>query len=214
MTTKKYGALGPRIEGQQGIFLDAAGVQYMRLKRLIGGLEYIAAHPELFGGFDYKAYLVEHDQAETVSRQLAATAAACGKTASDCPQPTFVRPRELPERIVWVSIDPKTNGWTEIGRTQGNDTRVAEARGQFSFCAAVCMPQNQEWWSGTVGQFLIHNTNTGSDQIVAANKIYHMVTSTPFHIEFGIAITSTTGRYQVTRSEQHFTLPYIPFLLH
>ena len=47
---KKYGSLGPVISGKKGIFLDAAGTQYMRLERLSGGLEYMRDEQGPFWG--------------------------------------------------------------------------------------------------------------------------------------------------------------------
>jgi hypothetical protein len=96
MTTKGYGALGPPITGGQDIFLDAAGAQYMRLKRLSGGLEYIYNHQDLFGGFDQDKYIAEHGAAEQTARQVEAAAFACSKDAKNCPATPFTRPRELP----------------------------------------------------------------------------------------------------------------------
>jgi hypothetical protein len=174
MTTKGYGSLGPVITGAQGAYLDAAGVQYMRLKRLGGGLEYIAAHPNLFGGFDQNKYQAEHDAAEQAARALFVTAQACGQDSTKCPTTPFKTPRELPERIQWVAVDPKTNGWTPVGKTQGSQRRVVEATGQLSFWGG---PQyvpagHSEWDSASVGQIWIHNSNTGQDQIVGASQIY------------------------------------------
>jgi hypothetical protein len=172
MTTKGYGALGPVLTGKQGLFLDAAGAQYMRLNRLSGGLEYIASHQGLFGGFDQNKYIAEHDSAEQAARLLAVAAQACSTDSTKCPTPAFTRPRELPERIAWVAVDPKTNGWTEIARVQGSQNRVAEARGQYAFFAGAPPAGQQEWYPASGGNFLIHNSNTGADQILQADRVY------------------------------------------
>jgi hypothetical protein len=167
MTTKEYGSLSPTFSGAQGIFLDAAGAQYMRLNRLITGLEYVYSHQDLFGGFDLTKYNLEHDAAEQSARSLYAIANACSMDDKKCPATTLSRPRELPGRLQWVNVDPAKDGWTEIGRTQGGQQSVVEARGQFSFYGT-----GTQWVPGTVGAFLIHNSTNGKDEQVAASKIY------------------------------------------
>jgi hypothetical protein len=174
MTTKGYGSLGPVIIGAQDAYLDAAGVQYMRLKRLSGGLEYISAHQDLFGGFDQNKYQAEHDAAEQAARALFVSAETCGKDSTKCPTAPFKTPRELPERIQWVAVDPKTNGWTPVGSTQGSQHRIAQAVGQFSYYGGPqYVPAGQsEWVPASQGQIWMHNSNTGQDQIVGASQIY------------------------------------------
>ena len=100
-------------------------------------------------------------------------AASCAKDAKKCPDTPFTRPRELPERITWVEVDPKTNGWIEIARVQGSQNRVAESSGQYSFWDEGHVPPGvQEWYPASGGTFLIHNSNTGADQVLRADHIY------------------------------------------
>ncbi len=166
MTTKEYGSLAPTISGSQGVFLNTAGEQYMRLNRLIAGLEYIAANKDLFGGFDQAKYDAEYAATERAANDLSANAEKCSKDSTKCFAPAFTLPRELPDRIRWISVDPKTDGWTTIAHIQGSQNRVAEARGQWSRYG----PGSNEWLPASSGSFMIRPSN-GVDQILQADHV-------------------------------------------
>jgi hypothetical protein len=167
MSTKGYGSLGPAVTDAQSSFLDAAGSQYMQLRRFISGLEYVNDHQDMFGGFDSAKYGVEHTSALQDAAALQLAAGVCAKDATKCSRPAFVRPRELPGRISWKPINPTEDAWTEIAVVQADTTFVVEARGQFSFISS-----GNNWYPASVGFFLIHNNLTGQDEKLPANRIY------------------------------------------
>lgn len=167
MNTSAYGTMGPPITGEEGEFLDAAAIQFVRLKRLLGGLQYVAAHPEQFGGFDLNKYRAESTEIEASLRELQAKASACALNAKQCGKPSFQRPRELPDRLRWVIVDPARSEWTPIRDVQGGERRVVEARGQWTAW------NTYDPWLGpsTGGLFWVHEI-TGKDHYLPATTFY------------------------------------------
>lgn len=135
------------------------------------GLAYIAAHEDLFGGVDEAKLTTELNSLQKTISGVSDDAKDCASDAANCKNVTYPDVAELPQRILWQAIDPKSSARFSVGSVPKNANRVVEVRGFWSPYDHTPGPGVQEWLGpGQSEAIFFHSNDTGQDTSATPNK--------------------------------------------
>ncbi|MGH9744479.1 MAG: hypothetical protein ACRD59_00035 [Candidatus Acidiferrales bacterium] len=128
------------------------------------GLAYIAAHEDLFGGVDEAKLTAELGILQKTILNLTSDAKDCAGSAAKCKTTTYPDVAELPQRVLWQPVDPKSSARLFVGTVPKNAKRIVEVRGFWSPYDRNPGPGVQEWLGpGQAEAIFFHSNDTGQD---------------------------------------------------